>query len=83
MGIANLVNLLNPEIVFIGVGVANSWELFEESMLSTVARRSFPAPAKRVKITRAECGDDAGLLGAARLMFAAKANSPSTIREGL
>lgn len=72
VGIANLVNLLNPEIVVIGGGVANGWELFEESMLSTVARRSFPAPAKRVKITRAQCGDDAGLLGAAKLMFAMK-----------
>ncbi|HKO95602.1 MAG TPA: ROK family protein [Pyrinomonadaceae bacterium] len=69
VGIASLVNLLNPEMVVIGGGVANAWQLFEESMLHTIAERSFPAPAKRVKITRAECGDDAGLLGAARLAF--------------
>ena len=77
VGIANLVNLLNPEIVVIGGGVANGWELFEESMLRTFTGRSFPAPAKRVKITRAECGDDAGLLGAAKLAFSSLLNSLS------
>ncbi len=41
-------------------------------MRRTVAARAFPMPAKRVKITRAECGDDAGLLGAAKLAFATK-----------
>jgi predicted NBD/HSP70 family sugar kinase len=34
-----------------------------------VAERAFPLLAARVKIVRAECGDDAGLLGAARLAF--------------
>jgi len=29
VGLANLVNLLNPEIIVIGGGVANGWKLFE------------------------------------------------------
>jgi glucokinase len=64
---ANLVNLLNPEVIVIGGGVANAWQLFQATLHEEVARRSLAYPAKQVKIVAAECGDDAGLLGAARL----------------
>jgi glucokinase len=69
IGLASLVNLLNPEIIVIGGGVSYGWELFEKHMNQQVRERAFTLPAQRVKITRAECGDDAGLLGAARLAF--------------
>lgn len=69
IGLASLVNILNPEIIVIGGGVAYGWELFEKHMSQQVRERAFPLPAQSVKITRAECGDDAGLLGAARLAF--------------
>ena len=69
IGIANLINILNPEMVVIGGGVANGWDLFERDMYDQVAERAFPMLANRVKILRAKCGDDAGLLGAARLAF--------------
>ena len=70
IGLASLVNLLNPEIIIIGGGLSNGWELFEEPMHQQVMERAFPLPARTVKITRAECGDDAGFLGAAKLAFA-------------
>ena len=69
IGLANLINVLNPEVIVIGGGVVNAWQLFEKHMLQQVAERAFPLPAAKVKIVRAECGDDAGLLGAARLAF--------------
>jgi glucokinase len=69
IGLANLINLLDPEMIVIGGGVANGWNLFENEMRQQVSERAFPLPAARVKIVRAECGDDAGLLGAARLGF--------------
>ncbi len=67
IGIASLVNVLNPEIVVIAGGLSNGWELFEKHMRQQVIERAFPIPARLVKIVRGECGDDAGLLGAARL----------------
>jgi glucokinase len=70
VGLASLINVLNPEIVVIGGGLSNGWELFEKHMHQQVIERAFPIPARRVKIVRAQCGDDAGLLGAARLAFA-------------
>ena len=66
IGLANLINILNPEMIVIGGGVVNGWDLFERDMLQQVEERAFPLLAARVKIERAKCGDDAGLLGAAR-----------------
>lgn len=69
IGLASLINVLNPEIVVIGGGLSNGWDLFEKHMHQQVIERAFPIPARRVKIVRAQCGDDAGLLGAAKLAF--------------
>jgi glucokinase len=69
IGLASLINILNPEIVVIGGGLSNGWDLFGKHMHQQVIERAFPIPARRVKIVRAECGDDAGLLGAAQLAF--------------
>ena len=67
IGLANLINILNPEMIVIGGGVVNGWTLFAKDMNHEIAERAFPLPAAEVKIVRGECGDDAGLLGAARL----------------
>lgn len=67
IGLANLINILNPEMIVIGGGVVNGWDLFEKHMHQQVEERAFPLLAARLKIVRAKCGDDAGLLGAARL----------------
>jgi glucokinase len=67
IGVANLINLLNPEIIVIGGKVANAWPLFADPMHKEILARAFSLPAQRVKIVPAECRDDAGLLGAACL----------------
>ena len=67
IGIANLINLLDPEIIVIAGGVVNGWTMFEKVMREEVNARSFRLAASRVRIAPAECGDNAGLLGAAKL----------------
>lgn len=69
IGLASLVNLLNPEMIVIGGGAANGWDLFIEHARQELLSRAFPVPAQRVEIVRAACGDDAGLLGVAHLAF--------------
>jgi glucokinase len=64
---ANLVNILNPEMIVIGGGVSAAWDLFAKHARTEVMKRAFPVPAQRCQIMRAERGDDAGLLGAAWL----------------
>jgi glucokinase len=73
IGIASLINILDPQIVVIGGGLSNGWDLFEKHMRQQVIERVFASPARHVKIVRGECGDDAGLLGAARLALAGSA----------
>lgn len=75
IGLANLINILNPEMIVIGGGVVNGWRLFEKHMSHQVSERAFPLPAASVKIVPGQCGDDAGLLGAARLGFSANLQS--------
>jgi glucokinase len=69
LGIAlgGLVNVLNPEIVVIGGGMSAAWELIIGPVASEMKKRAFREPAERVKLIPAKLGDDAGILGAARL----------------
>src|SRR5215510_9398152 len=67
IGLANLINLIDPQIIVIAGGAVNGWDLFATEMYRQVEERAFHAIAQQVRIARAECGDNAGLLGAARL----------------
>lgn len=69
LALAGLINVLNPEMIVIGGGAAAGWDLFVPHAQETIFKRSYNAPAERAKLVRAECGDDAGLLGAAKLAF--------------
>ena len=73
IGLAILVNILNPEMIVIGGGVANAWQLFGEHAIQEMRSRAFPLPGSRVMVKPAECGDNAGLLGAARLAYGTSA----------
>lgn len=67
IGLANLINLIDPQIIVITGGAVNGWELFAAEMYKQVGERAFRATAQQVKIARSECGDNAGLLGAATI----------------
>lgn len=67
VGIANLVNILNVEMVVIGGGLSNAWELFIEDTRKEVKKRALTAPGERLKIEKAVLGDDAGIFGACYL----------------
>jgi glucokinase len=69
VGLASLVNVLNPEIIVLGGGVSAGWDLFYQHVREQVDARAFSVPARRARILRTEQGDDAGLLGAARIAF--------------
>jgi glucokinase len=67
IGLANVINFIDPKIIVSSGGVVNGWDLFAGEMYRQVEERAFRAIAHQVKIAKAECGDNAGLLGAARL----------------
>ncbi len=67
--LAGLINSLNPEVISIGGGAAAGWELFIPHLKEQIKVRSYREPAERVNIVKAKLGDDAGILGVAKLGF--------------
>ena len=64
VGMANLVNLFNPELIVIGGGLTNMGEGLFGPVRRAIERRAFPAAVRAVKVVPAELGDDVGVLGA-------------------
>lgn len=65
IGVANLVNLLNPAMVIIGGGVAKAGDLLFAPVRRIVLEEAFKRPAHAVQIVPAALGDDVGAVGAA------------------
>jgi len=69
IGIANLINIFNPEMIVIGGGVKDAWPLFMKAVREEIKKRAFEYPAARTQIVPSVLGDDAGMIGAAALAF--------------
>ena len=67
--IADVVHLLGLSRVIIGGRFARAWEVFYPSLAEELHRRLTLFPPEAVSVTQALLGDDAGLLGAARLAW--------------
>jgi predicted NBD/HSP70 family sugar kinase len=65
IAIATAVNLLNPEMVVLGGGISCAFDLFQDALISTVARRIFNPANGRVCIRKSKFPAEAALLGAA------------------
>lgn len=68
IGIANLMNLLSPEVVVLGGGVIDALE--DEMMaiiIETVHDYALPGTDKGIEIVASKLGDDAGIVGGAVL----------------
>ena len=69
VGIANLVNMLNPEVVVIGGGVIAAGELLLAPARGVVMQRALSPSKEHVRIVPARFGAESGMLGAATLAF--------------
>ena len=69
IGIATLVNLLNPEMVVLCGRMAKAKEFIFGPIHEEIKKRSFAVPARRVKIRTSSLGEYAGLIGAAGLVW--------------
>jgi glucokinase len=69
IAIASLVNLLNVDMIVIGGGLSNAWELFIKSAIRESRKRALRAPIRRVRIEKSALGSDAGIFGAGYLVF--------------
>jgi len=72
IGISSLTNLLNVEIVVIGGGIANAWQMFIPSTKKAVKENTLIGPYQKLKISKSKLKNDAGILGAASLILPEK-----------
>ena len=67
LGIGNLLNILDPEIIVIGGGVALAGEILFDRIKEKLTKYALSSTLEGLKIVPAELGNDAGIIGAAYL----------------
>ncbi|MGD0353646.1 MAG: ROK family protein [Dehalococcoidia bacterium] len=65
IGLANLVNIFNPELIVIGGGLSKMGNMLLKPAREVIKERAFRLPAQSVRIVRARLGSNAGIIGAA------------------
>lgn len=69
IAIANYLNIFNPDVVIVGGAIAGAWPLFERRMTAEINARAFHVMVEHAKIVPAALGNDAGIVGAARMAW--------------
>jgi len=67
VGLAGVVNLLNPDLVIIGGGVADGGAGFVETVAQELRSRACSSAAKNLRVAKATLGNNAGFIGASIL----------------
>ena len=67
IALSGVINLLNPEVIVFGGGVAKAEELIFQPMKKEIRKRTFRVPFEKVKFTHTKFGADLGVIGAALL----------------
>ena len=67
LGLANLVSVLNPQMIVLGGGLGGAGELLLAPVRATMKRWGQPLAVQQVRVVRSRLGGRAGLLGAAKL----------------
>jgi glucokinase len=67
LGLANLINLFVPDMIVLGGSVMKSATLLLDSMRRVIAQGCRFVPAEKTEIALASLGEDANLIGAARV----------------
>lgn len=67
MGLTSVVNLLNPEKIIIGGGVADAGDILLDPIRETIAKRAMTIQ-REVEVVPAQLGNTAGVIGASLLI---------------
>ncbi len=67
-GLASVVNLLNPEKIIIGGGVADAGDILLNPIRETIKKRAMVVAESAVEIVPAKLGNTAGVIGASLLI---------------
>ena len=76
--VANLVSLLDPEVVILGGGMAACADLYLGPLRKALFERAQPLAANKVSVVVSEMADTVTLLGCARLVFESAVSARET-----
>jgi len=65
VGLANLINIFNPELIVIGGGLSNIGDMLLEPAFKVAEERAYKEAFQAVRFASAELGRNSGVLGAA------------------
>ncbi len=68
IGMASVVNLLNPEKIIIGGGVADAGDILLNPLKETIKNRAMKIAGETVEVVPAQLGNTAGVIGASLLI---------------
>ncbi len=68
IGMASVVNLLNPEKIIIGGGVADAGDILLDPLKDTLKKRAMKIAGETVEVVPAQLGNTAGVIGASLLI---------------
>lgn len=68
VGLASVVNLLNPEKIIIGGGVAAAGDILMNPIKETLLKRAMKIAGETVEVVPAQLGNTAGVIGASLLI---------------
>ncbi|MBF2027311.1 MAG: ROK family protein [Oscillatoriales cyanobacterium C42_A2020_001] len=68
-GLASLIYVLTPEAIIIGGGVSASADFFLPTVQAEIERRVLPSSRAGLQLLKAELGNQAGIVGAAKLAW--------------
>ncbi len=69
VGLTNLINIFNPEMIVVGGGLSNIGDMLLEPAYRLAGERAYQASFDSVRFARAELGRDSGVIGAAAYAF--------------
>ncbi len=81
LGIGNLINIFNPDIVVLGGLYDRLYPFLEESVVAAARRTALDAPGAMVTFERSGLGADAALIGAAELVHSEVIADPVAVSE--
>jgi glucokinase len=77
VGLATIMNILSPEAIILAGGLVGAWNIYIQEAIREAARRAYKDIFDSVKIIPSSLGDDAGVVGAASLVFMKIAKNPA------
>ena len=69
VGLANVINIMSPEAIILAGGLIGAWNIYVQEAIKEASRRAFKDLFDSVKIIPSSLGDNAGVIGAACLVF--------------